>query len=228
MEFNKVTKKLLFISKLTNICNNLFQSVNVLNELKVKSIDNKIDNNLVKMFRISVECNAFDENEDKQRQCYKQFICFWPKCRFSSEYGNSLNQHILNHLHRRQFVCNQCNEVINGHSALNRHKRYVHSNIRQFLCQKSNCLKSFKQKECLEHHKRFVHSSVKPYKCTECDKRFKLSSNLIQHKLIHSGIKPFECNFNDCGYLSQIEGTFGAVQFCKMCHSQKSLPKNIK
>ena len=46
------------------------------------------------MFRISVECNAFDENEDKQRQCYKQFICFWPKCRYTSNYESNFN--ILN------------------------------------------------------------------------------------------------------------------------------------
>ena len=76
MDYNKLTKKLLFISKLCNIQNYLLNNVFVLNELKDTSIDNKINNNLVKMFRISVECNAFDENEDKQRQCYKQFTCF--------------------------------------------------------------------------------------------------------------------------------------------------------
>ena len=28
-------------------------------------------------------------------------------------------------------------------------------------------------------------------------------------------------------FVFQFEGTFGAVQFCKMCHSQKSLSKKI-
>ena len=70
--------KLNTLLRIRELNNNLLKSVNVLNELNDKSIDNKINNNLVKMFRISVECNAFDENEDKQRQCYKQFICFGP------------------------------------------------------------------------------------------------------------------------------------------------------
>ena len=76
MRFNY---KLNALFRIREMNNNLLKCGNVLNELKDKSIDN-----LVKMFRISVECNAFDENEDKQRQCYKQFICFWPKCRFSA------------------------------------------------------------------------------------------------------------------------------------------------
>ena len=82
------------------------------------------------MFRISVECNAFDVNEDKQRQCYKQFICFWPKCRFSCNYELYLNQHISHHLNKRQFVCNQCNKDFTQYSHLFQHK-CVHSNVRQ-------------------------------------------------------------------------------------------------
>ena len=77
--------KLIALLRIRELNNNLLKCGNILNELKDKSIDNKIDNNLVKMFRISVECNDFDENEDKQRQCYKQFIYFWPKCQFSAK-----------------------------------------------------------------------------------------------------------------------------------------------
>ena len=200
MELNEVTKKLLFISKLSNIRNNLLKSVNVLNKLKDKSIDNKINNNLVKMFRISVECNAFDENEDKQRQCYKQFICFWPKCRFSTEYKCFLNRHISTHLdNRRQFNCNQCNKVFIEYVYLIQHKRYVHSNEKRFVCHRSDCQKRFKTNGSLTRHKRFVHSSEKPYKCTECDKRFKDLRYLNRHKLIHLDIKPFKCHINYCG-----------------------------
>ena len=190
--------KLNMLLRIKQLNNNLLKSVNVLNELKDKSIDNKINNNLVKMFRISVECNAFDENEDKQRQCYKQFICFWPKCRFSAKNENKLNQHISQHLNKRQFVCNQCNKVFIQLSHLNQHKRCVHSNVRPFVCRRIDCNKRFKTKTNLNLHKR-IHSTEKPYKCTECDKRFTYSSDLSKHKLIHSGIKAFKCNVNDCG-----------------------------
>ena len=100
---NDFKNKSITLFRIRGLINNLMKCGNVLNELKDKSIDNKINNNLVKMFRISVECNAFDENEDKQRQCYKQFICFWPKCRFSATNEFKLNRHISQHLNRRQF-----------------------------------------------------------------------------------------------------------------------------
>ena len=189
--------KLNMLLRIKELNNNLLKSVNVLNELKDKSIDNKINNNLVKMFRISVECNAFDENEDKQRQCYKQFICFWPKCRFSAKHMCDLNKHNSHHLNRRQFICNQCNKVFNHNTSLNQHKRYVHSNVRQFVCRINDCNKRFKTKSYFNSHKQ-IHSTEQFNKCTECDKRFTNSSDLNKHKLIHSGIKPFKCNVNDC------------------------------
>ena len=58
----------------------------------------------MKMFRISVECNSFDVNEDKQRQCYKQLKCFWPKCEYSCKQTSHLERHISNHLNKQGLV----------------------------------------------------------------------------------------------------------------------------
>ena len=41
-------------------------------------------NNCVKMCRISTECKALEENEDKLK-CNKQLKCFSPKCRYSTK-----------------------------------------------------------------------------------------------------------------------------------------------
>ena len=205
---NDFKNKLITLLRIKELDNNLLKSVNVLNELKDKSIDNKI-NNLVKMFRISVECNAFDENEDKQRQCYKQFTCFWPKCKYSAKQISDLNRHISRHLHKRPFVCNQCNKDFNHLTSLNDHKRYIHSNVRQFVCRITNCQKKFKTNKDLNHHKR-IHSSEKPFKCTEFDKRFKRSQHLKDHKLIHSGIKPFKCYVNNCDKSFVVSGDLKA------------------
>ena len=123
---------------------------------------------------------------------------FWPKCKYSAKHICDLNRHISRHLHKRQFVCNQCNKDFNHLTSLNDHKRYIHSNVRQFVCRITNCQKKFKTNKDLNHHKR-IHSSEKPFKCTECDKRFKRSQHLKDHKLIHSEIKPFKCYVNDCG-----------------------------
>ena len=62
---------------------------------------NNFDNNLMKIIKIGVECNDCDENEDKQRQCYKQFKCFWPKCRYSDDHESEVIRHISHHLNKR-------------------------------------------------------------------------------------------------------------------------------
>ena len=93
--------------------NNLLKCVNILNELKVKSMNNLLNEvNCVSMnlLRISDECNALSENIDKQINCDKHFICFWPKCRFTAKYESDLNNHISYHL---QFKCNQCYKCFN-------------------------------------------------------------------------------------------------------------------
>ena len=145
----------------------------------------------MKMFQISVEFNAFDENEDKQRQCYKQLKCFWPKCRYSNDRENNFNQHILQHLNKRQFVCEECNKQFRINSNLLRHKRYVHQKVRPFVGLLNDFNKRFQTKTHLMRHQS-IHSSVKSFTCDKCDKRFKTSSELKNHKkFIHSNIRPF-------------------------------------
>ena len=69
-------------------------------------------NNCVKMCRISTECKALEENEDKLK-CNKQLKCFWPKCQFSTDINGNLNKHISYHLNARKFKCNECNKTFN-------------------------------------------------------------------------------------------------------------------
>ena len=147
--------------------------------------------------KISVECNAFDVNEDKQRQCYKQLKCFWPKCRYSCKQSSHLNEHISHHLNKRQFVCNECNKQFNHNSHLIQHKRSGHSNDRPFVCNGINCNKRFKIKSNLMLHL-LRHPSVKSFGCNKCDKRFKYKSTLILHKSCHSNERQFKCDFKNC------------------------------
>jgi KRAB domain-containing zinc finger protein len=127
-------------------------------------------NNCVKMCRISTECKALEENEDKLK-CNKQLKCFSPKCRFSAITDKNLNKHISQHLNKRQFICNECNKGFNQKSNLNVHKQRIHSNDRPFVCPVSECGKRFKTKEDLIRHKA-IHSDEKPFKCDvkDCDK----------------------------------------------------------
>ena len=146
---------------------------------------------------MSVEYNDFDENEDKQRQCYKQMKCFWPKCRYNSDYESNFNQHISHHLNKRQFVCEECNKQFHEDSKLFKHKRYVHSNVRPFICHRKDCNKRFKTNVHLKSHL-LTHSSVKSFCCDECDKRFKRENDLRKHFSVHTNVRPFSCPQSNC------------------------------
>ena len=83
-----IFNKLNFISKLNNFNENLEETERILNKVNIRN--SFINSNNYVSMKIDVKCNAFDVNEDKQRQCYKQFKCFWPKCGYSAKY-QSLN-----------------------------------------------------------------------------------------------------------------------------------------
>ena len=196
MESN--VQKLLFIAKLNNLNENLRKCERIVNKVNENYNVNEINNKFRKTLRICVECNAFDVNEDKQRQCYKQLKCFWPKCRFSAKQLVHLNDHISRHLNKRQFVCEECNKQFNRTSHLLQHKLHVHSNERPFVCKRINCNKTFKTKsELTVHNSR--HSSVKSFGCDKCYKRFKTYQDLNYHKnFVHTNIRSFVCPRSDC------------------------------
>ena len=197
-----IVEKLSFISKLNNVNKNLRKCERLVNKVK------QLNDSFFKTLKISVECNAFDVNEDKQRQCYKQFICFWPKCRYSCNSECDLDKHISYHLNKRQFVCEECNKDFNSNSHLINHKRYVHSNDRPFVCNRMDCNKTFKTESQLTQHN-LTHSSVKSFGCNKCDKRFKVYSNLFDHKkFVHSNVGPFVCPQNNCNKRFKLKSGF--------------------
>ena len=195
---NSIFEKLFIMFKLNNLYENLKKRESVVNNLNINNNVNQISNNLVRMLNIGAKYNAIDVNEDKQRQCYKQWKCFWPKCRYSCDYESQLNEHISRHLNKKQFVCEECNKDFNSNSHLIKHKRYVHSTGRPFVCNQIGCNKTFKTKsDLIKHH--IKHSSVKSIGCDKCDKRFKNNQLLLKHKQwIHLNIRRFVCPQNYC------------------------------
>ena len=177
-----ICKKCFLLFKVNNLNNNLKKFDRIVNKSNIDCNINGIDNNSLKMFKINVKCEHIDMNEDKQRQCYKQLKCFWPKCRFSCDTKSILDNHISYHLNKRKFVCDECYKAFDLKSNLIKHKRYIHSNDRPFVCNRINCNKTFKTYSHLTQHNS-THSSVKSFGCNKCDKRFKTNLYLSEHNV---------------------------------------------
>ncbi|XP_062239751.1 zinc finger and SCAN domain-containing protein 12-like [Platichthys flesus] len=60
----------------------------------------------------------------------------------------------------------------------------------------SECAKRYRYKSALIQHSR-VHTGEKPFSCSECGKRFRIKKGLTYHMRIHTGEKPFSCKH--CG-----------------------------
>ena len=155
MAFNRVINHL-------NKCEKIVKSVSV----NPNNVLNEVNNKCVKMCRISTECKALDRNQDKCKS-NKHFICFWPKCRYSSVYRKYFEKHFLIHLNENNIECNECNKAFKTQSSLIEHKRVVHRNERRFVCPRSDCRKRFISSAHLKQHLTF-HSNERHFKCVEC------------------------------------------------------------
>ena len=149
--------------------------------------------NSVRMKQLS---DNISESQTRVQQISEQFKCFWPKCEFSSEYKCVLKSHIRIH-NENKYSCDKCNKNYN-YSTFLRHKRTVHSNVRQFECRINDCNKCFKTKSHLNQHE-LRHSVNKPFKCNfNCGKSFISESKLNAHIDSHNGIKRYKCYYNNC------------------------------
>ena len=226
-----ISRKLLLISKLYEFNNNNLKNCKKLvNNVNINNNMNEINNNSVKMLKIGFEKKkelCFDENEDKQRQSYKQLKCFWPKCQFIAKYESELNRHILFHSDKRQFVCEECNKQFQLQSILTTHKNTVHSTDRPFVCPRSDCKKRFKTESNLQTHKR-SHSSIIGFECDICNKRFESRKGFRYHRsYVHSNDRPFVCPQNNCNkrfktekYLNYHKRSHSSTNRfeCDICH----------
>ena len=176
-----------------------------MNKLNFNSINNnfnnlgEINNNSVKSLRIDFEVKKelnFNVNEDKQRQCYKQLKCFWPKCRYRAKEFCHFNNHISLHLEKRKFVCDKCNKQFKYQSNLISHQNSIHSTDKPFICSINNCNKKFQTKKGFLYHKSYFHSTDKAFVCpqSDCNKRYKTKKHLQYLELRPSSVNNFGCD----------------------------------
>ena len=65
------------IFKLNNLTKNIEKGERLVKKVNQNYNVNEINNNLMlKLLKLVVECDNFDKNEDKQRQCYETIEVF--------------------------------------------------------------------------------------------------------------------------------------------------------
>jgi len=84
----------------------------------------------------------------------------------------------------RRFICDQCGATTKRSQELIRHKRLIHTEERNFVCE--ICERGFVEQWQLQKHMK-IHGNQKDFECTEegCTKTFRFSANLSQHMKIH-------------------------------------------
>ncbi|XP_026324782.1 zinc finger protein 578-like isoform X2 [Hyposmocoma kahamanoa] len=119
----------------------------------------------------------------RERQCMRR------ACELCGQLVLSITQH-MRHIHKQSVLhkCPTCGKEFTVVARLRNHM-LIHTNIFNFFC--DLCPYKCKHKYYLVMHMR-THTGEKPYKCPECPATFVNPSNLNKHKLTHQE-KQFKC-----------------------------------
>lgn len=132
----------------------------------------------------------------------QSFVCPNPYCDKSFSTKKLLYCHFHHSHHtKKRFPCpvQGCNKMFKTGQQVKHHQFIVHSEERPFECTVEGCGYKCKTKIGLEQHVTCKHSEVKPFKCPECDKLFKLESQMNYHYKVRHTCHAFVCRFDECG-----------------------------
>lgn len=98
--------------------------------------------------------------------------------------------HQVTHSVERPHACDKCDLKFKLKSHLNGHKRNVHDNEKNHICQE--CNKGFFSLAQWKIHM-YSHNKQYPHACADCGNKFSQKSHLREHMKLHLGIKDVKC-----------------------------------
>ncbi|KAH7707846.1 hypothetical protein AAVH_24919 [Aphelenchoides avenae] len=109
------------------------------------------------------------------------FQCKFKFCKYWTPQKNLLAAHLKTHTGERNHKCDLCDKAFIERTALLKHIRAIHENLKPFKCEK--CDYSAAKKASLMLHVQTVHDGVRRFVCDKCDFRTNQATRLQKHVL---------------------------------------------
>ncbi|XP_065365669.1 zinc finger protein 62-like [Calliphora vicina] len=145
------------------------------------------------------KCSQCDETCAEERYLKNHIRCHHtgfecPECHKRFKTNPSLKRHLLIHVKKKDFICNEknCGKDFPTQGRLREHQRYHNSEM--FICEE--CGYKCRKRESLVVHKRH-HTGEKPFGCKLCERRFGSKELLNEHMASHETVRKHICDV--CG-----------------------------
>ena len=189
------------VLKLLNIKAEYFEQKMVTNNIRITSVP-FVSSSISKVASSSHDTDDVDilfyaEEEESKQKVVRKMFCKYCNMSFKSQQFSKYQDHINSHKNiDGMFWCNKenCGKLFKTWSHLSDHFYSHDKSPKPHLC--SYCNYTSITRANVRKHELAVHEDPerRDYQCDKCDKKFKTSSNLVEHQKTH-GNEKYTCQF---------------------------------